>query len=89
MARVTDIDPTHTCGRTVTLALLLSQVKPVDNTAIRSLNSDDSHQISISGRSVPHGGAAIPFEPHTQQTNHQLYPTALGIQGTNPKPLRT
>ncbi len=64
---------------------IASQLKPVDNPADRSLNSDDPHQLSISGRSVPRGEAAKSFGATTTAMKCQLHPTALGIQGTNPR----
>ena len=54
----------------------------------RSLNSDGSHQISISGQGVPGNGAAFLPEATTRATSHQPHPVALGIQGTNPRQLR-
>lgn len=43
--------------------LLTLQFQPVDNPAVRSLTSDDRNKLSISSRSVQHGGAASPFKP--------------------------
>ncbi|MEU7901227.1 hypothetical protein AB0B45_51465, partial [Nonomuraea sp. NPDC049152] len=39
----------------------------MDDPAGRSLSSDDSHQISISGQGVQNDGAAIPSKPQQQQ----------------------
>ncbi|MBG0831667.1 tyrosine-type recombinase/integrase [Planomonospora sp. ID67723] len=47
--------------------LLFSQVNPMDDPAGRSLNSDDSHQISISGQGVQGGEAAILSKPRQRQ----------------------
>ncbi|GAA4297221.1 hypothetical protein GCM10023178_00240 [Actinomadura luteofluorescens] len=44
-----------------------SQVKPVDGPAIRSLNSDGSHQISVSGQGVQGDEAAIRGKPQPRQ----------------------
>ncbi|MEV6333578.1 hypothetical protein AB0M12_02565, partial [Nocardia vinacea] len=65
------------------------QLTPVDNPADRSLNSDDPQQLSISEQGVQHGAAASPSKPQQQADNHQPHPTALGIQGTNPRHLQT
>ncbi len=39
----------------------------MDGPAIRSLNSDGSHQISVSGQGVQGNEAAIPFKPQQRQ----------------------
>jgi hypothetical protein len=54
MAELADIDPDPHLWPHRHVVLLCSQVKAVDSSADMSLNSDDSHQLSISGQGVQH-----------------------------------
>lgn len=45
----------------------------MDNSADMSLTSDDSHRLSISGRSVQHGGAASLAKPRIRQKQDLSY----------------
>ncbi|WP_205719768.1 hypothetical protein, partial [Actinomadura geliboluensis] len=60
-----------------------SQVQPVDDPAIRSLNSDGSHQISVSGQGVQGDEAAIPFKPQQRQTTISHTPSPWASRATH------
>ncbi|WP_203872475.1 hypothetical protein, partial [Planomonospora parontospora] len=55
----------------------------MDDPAGRSLNSDDSHQISISGQGVQNDEAAIPFKPQLRQTLISHTPSPWASRATH------
>ncbi len=56
----------------------------MDSSADMSLTSDDPHQLSISGRSVQHGGAASLTKPHTQQQDLSYTPPPWASRASTP-----
>jgi hypothetical protein len=56
----------------------------VDSSADVSLNSDDSHQLSISGQSVQHGGAASLRKSHTRQQDLSYTPPPWASEALTP-----
>jgi hypothetical protein len=80
MAQLADIDSDpHRHRRSPVFA-----GQPVDSSADLSLNSDDSHQLSISGQSVQHGGAASLRKPHLRQQDHSYTPPPWASEAPTP-----
>lgn len=84
MLGLADVRPVPHQRRTTILELLSSQLGPVDSPAVRSLTSDEPHQLSISGRSVQHDEAASPSEPPKLQNIISYTPSPRASRAPTP-----
>ncbi len=81
-----DPDPDHCSSRHEQTPVVAVHAR--GQPAIRSLISDGSHQIRISGQACPERRGGHSFRATEAATAHQPHPVVPGIRGINPEHLR-